>query len=494
MLIYSILHKQKDNLKFLNKSDENIDVIGTSIKELKKHNITPVMIKEAIDNTDNQYLKLKLTDIYTLYNKYEQEIMGKYIDEEDTLTLLAKNLQKTEMFKDTLIYIDEFVGYTAQEYEIIRELLKTAKQVNITVCTDTLNQTQNKESDIFFTNKETLARIIDIARQENIKIEQPVNLEALRRFKTEELIHLEQNLYNTKYIKYEKDVNNIKLFLATNQFSEIENTAKTIIKLVRDNNYKYKDIAIITKNIDTYANIVKAVFNKYKIPVYIDENKELSKNILVKYVLSVIEIFSKNWSYEAVFNYLKTGLVNIPIEDIFLLENYCIKYGIRSNKWYKEDWKIANTDEQLEKLNNLRKQIVEPLLAFKGKLERTKTAKDISKALYEFLITNEIYEVLLNKAQELEKIGEIDIASSYKTSWDTLMNVLDEVVLVLKDDKISFEEYAKNLKIGLQNSGLGSIPATCDQVIIGDVDRSRTHKVRAVFIIGLNDRNVSKYK
>lgn len=487
MLIYSILAKEKKNLSFLNKSDENVDIIGTSIKELKKHNITTDMLKEVIKNTKNEYLKLKLEDIYMLYNKYEENIANKYIDEEDSLTLLAKNLENTEMFKDTIIYIDEFVGFTAQEYEIIRRLLKCAKQVNITVCTDNLKQSINKGTDIFATNKETLKRLQNIAKEEKVNIEEAVKLDLSRRYKTNELLHLESNLYNINYRKYEKQPENIKLFLANNQFSEIENVAKTIINLVRDENYRYNDIAVITKNIDTYSNIIKAIMSKYEIPVYIDEKKELSKNILIKYILSVIEIFSKNWSYEAVFNYLKTGLTKIPIEDIFLLENYCIKYGIRSNKWYKEDWKIADTDEELKKLNDLRKQIVEPLLKFKEKLSTKKTVAEISNALYEFLIQNEVDELLIKKIEELESIGQLDLASSYKTSWNTLIEVFDEIILVLKDDKISFDEYAKTLKIGLQNSGLGGIPATCDQVIIGDVDRSRTHKVKACLIIGLND-------
>lgn len=400
---------------------------------------------------------------------------------------LLGNLDKTDMFKDSVIYIDEFVGYTEQEYEIIKGLMKYAKQVNITVCTDSLKKSTNKETDIFSTNKETISKIIDIAKEQNINIEQGVKLEELHRFKTRELQHLEKNIYNNKYEKYKEDTKNIELFLAKNQFSEVEMVAKNIIKFVRDEGYRYNDISVITKNIDSYSSIIKAVFSKYEIPVYIDEKKELSQNILVKFVLSVLEIFARNWSYEAVFNYLKTGLTAIEFNDIYLLENYALKYGIRGNKWYKEDFKIATTDEELTKLNELRIKIVEPLLAFKEKLGRTKTAVEISKALYEFLIENQVDKLLIQKIKELEDIGELEIANSYKTSWDIVIGVLDEIVLVLNEDKISFDEYSKILKIGLQNSGLGSIPTTCDQVIIGDVDRSRTHKVRAAFIIGLND-------
>lgn len=487
MLIHSILSTQSSSLKVLTKSDDNIELVNNSIKEFKKHNITVDKLNDVTIAVSDQYLKLKLEDMKVLYEKYQEEIANKYIDEEDVLSILAKNIDKTDMFKDAVIYIDEFVGYTEQEYEIIRKLLSLTKQVNITACIDKLDNTKNNETDIFSINKETVQRLIKIAKEENQTLEKPVQLTILKRFKTEELKHLENNLYNIKYSKYETEVKNIELFLAKNQFSEIENIAKKIVKLVRDDGYRYNDISIITKNIDTYSNITKAIFNKYDIPVYIDKKKELSQNILVKYVLSIVEIFAKNWSYEAVFNYLKTGFIGIKQDDLYMLENYCLKYGIRSSKWYKEDWKIAESSEELQKLNELRRTVVEPLLTFKEKLTRTKTSKEISKAIYEFLIDNNVNEILSDKAKELEDIGELELAGLYKTSWDILIDVLDEIVLVLNEDKITFEEYVKVLKVGLQNSGLGSIPMTFDQVIVGDVDRSRTHKVKAVFIIGLND-------
>ena len=425
--------------------------------------------------------------MYIMYKQYEEEIASKFIDEEDTLTILAESLDKTEMFKNSIIYIDEFVGYTKQEYDIIRKLLKQATQVNITACIDTLDNTKSKEQDLFIANKETIQKLIKIAKEEKINIENAVYLSQTKKYKTLELKHLEKNLYNIKYEKYSKDVENIELFLAKNQFTEIENIAKEIVKLVRDNGLRYKEISVITKTMDIYSKIIKAIFNKYDIPVYIDEKKDLSENILIKYVLSVIEIFSKNWSYEAVFNYLKTGLSGIDINDIFILENYCLKYGIRGSKWYKEPWKIAKNDDELKILNNLREKIVKPLLEFKDNLNRIKNAKEVTEKLYEFLIKNKIDEELINKANILEKNGEIALSNLYRSSWNTLINVLDEIVLVLNIDKISFEEYVKILKIGLQNSGLGSIPTTLDQVIVGDVERSRTHEVKVAFIIGLND-------
>ena len=311
--------------------------------------------------------------------------------------------------------------------------------------------------------------------------------EKLPRFHNKELLTLEKNMYKDELVKYEKETKNIELFLAKNPFSEVEQVANTITKLVANENYRYRDISVITKNIDQYASLISAIFARYNIPVFIDQKKEFSQNILVKYILAFIEILAKNWSYEAVFNFLKTGLNSFSNEEIFLLENYCVSYGIKGSKWYKEDWKIAKSDEELEKLNEIRRKIVEPLLEFKNELNRTKTAKDIGMALYQFLDENEIYEKLQQKAENLRKVGNIELSNIYEATWDAVIDIIEELAVVLPDEVISFEEYTKLLKIGLGTSGLGTIPASVDQVMIADVERSRTHKVKTAFIIGAND-------
>ena len=302
---------------------------------------------------------------------------------------------------------------------------------------------------------------------------------------------MERNLYAIPYKKYEEKPENIKLFLANNQYSEIENVAINIVKLVRNENYRYKDIAVITKGLDVYSNLVKVVFNKYQIPVFIDEKKDLSQNIIVKYILSILEIFARNWSYESVLNYVKTGFLDISKQEIFMLENYCQKWGIKNNKWYKSEWNFKDEDdtnrEQIERIREMRRMIVNPLLEFKDSLSGANNVKNITMNLYDFLIKNEIDKKFENKIEELKLAGQTEFATQYETSWKIIMNVLDEIVLVFGDEKVSFDKYMQILKTGLASSDLGKIPGTQDQVIIGDIDRSRSHKVKAIFIIGLND-------
>ena len=489
MLIYNILSEQKSNLKFIGKSQENVELIGTQLTEFKKHGITVENLKNAVENTENKYLQAKLNDMLCVYKNYEEEIENEYIDENDNLSILAENLDLVHDFDHTDIYIDEFVGFTHQEYEIIRKLMKKANTINITVCTDDVNSSDNPDTDVFYSNKQTLDKLYYIAKQENIEIEKPVYLKEEYRFKTSELKHLEENIYAFPYHKYLEKVENLALFLGKNQYSEIEHVAETIVKLVRDKGYRYNDIAVITKDLDGYSNLCKAIFAKFDIPVFIDEKKDLSQNILVKYLLAVINIFAKSWSSESIFEYIKTGLsCDIEDDDIYEIENYALRWGIKGAKWFQGEWHFYDeSEEEQKKILHIRQKIIEPLLKFRKNLANSKDVREITTKLYSFLVENNIASKIENKMKQLEEAGEVEKAKEYETSYKLVMEVFDEIVLVLGNKKVSFEKYADILKIGLGNAGLGRIPSTQDQVTVGDVDRSRSHKVKAVFIIGLND-------
>ena len=492
MLIYDILSKNKKSLKFLGKSDENIDIIGTQITEFKKHGITIDALEKTKEDIDDKYLKCKMEDMLIVFDKFQTAISNRFIDETDRLTLLSEKIEEVSEFENSIIYIDEFVGFTKQEYEIIRKLLKITKQVNIAICTDNLELDKLPDTDIFYTNKITAHKILDLATSEKIKIEDSILVENKNnRFKSEELKFIEKNLYNIPLKKYNEDIKNISLFLANNRYSEMEYVASCITKLVRDEGYRYKDISVITKNLDVYSNLCKAIFNEYNIPVFIDEKKDLNNNILVQYILCVLEIFAKNWSHESVFNYIKLGFIEIDEIELYELESFCLKWGIKQNKWYMGDWKFGDNSEEnikiLKRMNELRHSIVDPLLDLKNEINKNRNVLEISKMLYNFLIKNEIDKKLEAKVKKLEENNMHEIAIQYKNSWKLLISILDEIVLIFGEEKITFEQYKQILLIGFKNSNLGIIPMTEDQVIIGDIDRSKSHKVKAIFIIGLND-------
>ncbi len=476
-IIYDAIINNQEDLKFLGKSQENIDTILTQITEFKKHNITIDKLEKQKDSTEDIYLKSKLNDMLIMYKSLENKIQDKFLDENDLLTMLAENIEQSHLFDNAIFYIDEFAGFTKQEYLVISKLDKIAKELYITVCTDDLRITKEPEQDVFYDNKQTiqsLCQIFDIDKDNQIKLSNKY------RFKSKELYHLEENLFAVPYKIYNEEIKDIKLNCLDNKYEEIENVANNIIKLIRDNGYRYKDIAVICNDIESYSSLCKAIFSEYEIPVFIDTKKDITQNLLIKYVLSIFDIFTKNWSYEAVFNYIKTGFLSI--ERIYELENYCLKWGIKGKKWYSNPWnyeKIENNDVDIN-FNEEQNLIINPLLQLKEKLSEEKTADKISIEIYNF-IENQISFFLSNQTNK-QKFND----NMYE-AWQIVCEVLEEIANIFKDKKISFDHYSKILKIGLLSKELGQIPQTQDKVIVGDVNRSRTHKVKAVFIIGVND-------
>ena len=485
MIIYDVLEKLKGQLNFLRSSDKNLDLVFRMITEFKKHNINITMINEVIENLDNKYLELKLKDAYELLNGYQKRIKENYIDESDSLELLYENIEKVSFFDDSIIYIDEFAGFTPNEYMIIEKLCLVAKEINVTICTDSLEKIDNIDESIFYFNKITAEKLLKIAKRMGCYIEK-IDLGDSKRFKSNELFVLEKNIYSSLYNDESERTKDISLFIAKNVSSECEYVAEQILKLVKDEEYRYRDIAIVSGNMELYSADLKVIFQKYNIPVFIDEKKDISNNILMKFMISLLNIFTNNFSYDSVFSYIKAGVLNISNDEIYLLENYVNKWGIRGNKWYS-DFVFEEKNELQNQINEIRKRIVIPILEFKNSLIGQKTAEEITKNLFDFIYNNDIQKNILIKAQELENIGEIEAAEEYRAGIRIFFDVLDEIYMIFGNEKMSFERYNKILQIGIAQSEFGRIPTSFDQVLFGDIDRSKTKEIKILFMIGLND-------
>ena len=190
MLIYEILLEQKNKFNFIGKSNENVELISTQITEFKKHGISVENLQNITENTKDMYLKLKMQDMQAIYDIYEQSLKNNYIDENDILTILSEKLVKSNLFDGTTIILDEFAGFTKQEYNIIKILLNKAKNIIVTICTDSLNESENKETDIFYANKQTWFKLLDVCKENGIKIGKQINMGETKRFR-------EKCLFNT---------------------------------------------------------------------------------------------------------------------------------------------------------------------------------------------------------------------------------------------------------------------------------------------------------
>ena len=479
MLIFDLISKEKANLNFLGKSMQNVDVVDRLFTELKKHDVS----KESLDKLEieDKYFSLKLNDIKLLYEDYNNRISEKLLDENDALSILCDEFDKTNMFDNVDIYIDDFLGFTKQEYRVFEKIASKANSITVCVPTDTLFMNKEKENDIFYFNKKFANKLLEIVASLNGDVS-TICLEEPYRFKSEELKFLEKNFESNKE-KYEKAPKDIKLFLANNPYTELAYVADNIYKLVKEEGYSYNEIGIISENVESYSEDAKALFPKYNIPLFIDEKKQLNQNLLIRYIISLIDIFVKNFSYDSVFNFLKIGLSDYSPEELYYFENYCQKWGIRNNK-FKKEFTYEEESQNQQMFEAMRKEIIDPLIAFKEKVDSNKTYSQISKAIYEFLDENEIIEKLDKKLKEYDNY---ELFLEYNTTYSLLNKVFDEMDVIFKDEKTTFEKYKDTFLVGIGTSELGKIPSTQEQVIFGDTDRTRNSKIRALFIVGAND-------
>jgi len=507
MIIYRILDKMRDSFQVFFKSADRqgfVKTLSALITEFKRYNITPEDLEKAGQGLkEDDPLKNKLMELNSIYADFEKTLAERYRDADDDLTLAAEKLAFTTLYDGAEIWIDGFAGFTPQEYKVIGRLLQKAERVHISFCTDYLEGEEVlKGTDIFSPVKTAYRKLVKIARENGVKIEPPVRQyhEPLPRFReSPELSHLECYFNAYPYKTYQEQTGDLSLFSAVNIFSEIEAAARDIIRLCRDRGMRYRDIALVTRNLAGYEKLIEVIFAEYGIPCFIDRKVDITNHPLIRLILSMLDIFNENWSYEAVFRYLKTGLTGIDQGSIDRLENYVLACGIRGSRWTDEqDWKMSSDlipDEKslkaqsqlLEGINQIRHLVSAPLLEFRKKTKGRKKASEFCGSLYEFLCTLGVPERIENSIERFRKSGNLNLANEYSQVWNIVMEVFDQTVEVMGDETFGIERFTKTLKIGFGEYKIGLIPASLDQVLVGSVERSKSHEIKALYILGAND-------
>lgn len=503
MVIYKVLEENKEKLKVYSKASRQqgfVKKISEAITEFKRFDVTPFQLIDASEKIEKLGLKEKLEDLALIYSSFEEVLHKNYIDEEDELDLLSKKLEKSLQFEGAEFWIDGFTGFTPKQYKVIEKLLKKASRVSVTLTLDPSIDSIDP-THLFYTTKKTEEKLIKICETNGISVEEPVNLNKgiPKRFEhNKELAFLEKNFFSHPYEIYNEETKNISIFKATNMYSEVEEVARDIARLIRDEHMRYSDIVVATKDLKRYYKLVKAIFSHYGIPHFIDLKINITNNPIIVYVISIFEIYLKNWSYESVFRYLKTGFTGIDKEEINLLENYVLANGIKGNKW-KERWEYRidyKTDSLLmeerekqiiNKVNEVRERVYLPLEKFYTRFSHSKNVKEACEVLYDFLVENKLPEKIEKFIEEFKNRGEFDTANQYAQIWDIVVDVLDQMVEVLGEEKISLEQFARLISIGFDEYQIASIPPALDEVLVTSVDRMKSHNSKVLYLLGAND-------
>ena len=80
----------------------------------------------------------------------------------------------------------------------------------------------------------------------------------------------------------------------------------------------------------------------------------------------------------------------------------------------------------------------------------------------------------------------------YAQIYGIVMNLLDKMVSILGEETVSAEEYRQLLETGMGQAKVALIPPGIDQVLVGDMERTRLKDIRALFFVGVNEGCIPK--
>ncbi len=499
LLLRRAASKHKDELSVLKGLIDRqgyIESVKATISEFMQYSIAPEDVdKMAAGAADKPHLQKKLNDINILYKGFNEELAESYITKEERLTFLARNLYKSELIKNSVVVFDGFTGFTPIQEEVIRELIRNSLDVIVTLTfKDTKDINSAENNHVCSLSVKTYDRLKKLAKDICDVEEKVITRDGENRFANEELKDLEQKIFTPGATGDSKEeCKNVQVVNALNITTECRETARRIMELTK-NGYRYRDIAIVTGNQDSYADVIAEIFDRYGIPYYLDRNKDVLVNPLITLIRSVFKIIINDYDYRDVVDLLRSDLTNVDLEKADKLDNYLLAKAVMGKEEYINEFVWATSevyDEyHLREINKARNRLMKDLGLFREvKCDDKKTTAEWTSLLYDFLVQIKAEEKMQKKSDILLEKGEADKAKVYSSIYGFVCQLLDRVYDIFKEP-LSAEEYYEILEAGFGEIHIGMLPQNVDVVIVGDLIRSRLSKVKALFMLGADDGNI----
>lgn len=494
----SLLHKQG-----------YIHEVKSAISEFMQYGISTQDMDKLIASAEKRgALAMKLRDLKTLYRGFQDYIRDHFITTEETLDVLRRSLVKSKILPDSVVVFDGFTGFTPIQNRLIQELMRVCEETIVTV---TIGEEEDPyqmdgEQKLFHLSKKTVADLVKLAAEAEVTRGEDVFVKGGPNRFTEApaLCYLEQNLFRYQYEPYTEKQHEIHMFEALSPREEVHQTALYIRKLIREEGLTYRDIAVVIGDLEGYASYVETEFGQLEIPCFLDRTRGIVLNPMIEYIKSVLQLYIRDFSYDTVFHFLRSGMADISREEIDELENYVIRTGARGYRTYsrlftrkteemqqgsgQEDTERA--EEALERLNRIRQQFADTVEIL-HMAPRAKAGEYVDH-LYDFLEQNQVQQKLLNYQQQFEQEGDLAKAREYAQIYRLVMDLLDQIYELLGEEEISLQEFADILEAGFGEITVGTIPQNVDRIVVGDMERTRLKQVKVLFFLGVNDGNIPK--
>ena len=541
MILKKVLAGCMDELSYFGKNVKKsgyVQEIKSFLSELYQYNISGETLDEMIAAVkDRPLLVRKLQDMKLIYNRFSEYLEKNYITSEEVMNVLAQVTEESALLRDSIICLDGFTGFTPTQYEFLRTLFRTAKKVYITITMDKRESILNPgaKHGLFYMSRKTIFRLRKIAEEYGIEVceeiwtgqkkeetrfyhvckgnpEEQMELagqeSTVKKSSTEKKVKdeksyaegiafLEKELFRFP-MKQKKGIpKDISIHILENPEKEMAFVIEKIRTLLYEEKCRYRDIAVVTGDLKTYGMIAKDAFLKAGIPCFVDQKKGIEEHPFVDYIVSVIEIFLSNFRMEKVMQFQKNMFSSADKEQSDLLDNFLRASGILGYKKWHEIWNgeiLSGQMEQKEKdkfhlyLDTIRVEFLDQVEELYEKIGRGKhTVREYAEAFCEWMEQEDCFRKIEKQVKIFEEQDEKELAWEYRQIYEIVLGVFDKLVELLGTEQMNLKEFREILCTGFSEARIGLIPPGIDQVLIGDMNRSRLAHIKHLFFIGVND-------
>ena len=439
----------------------------------------------------------KLSDLALILEAYDAVVSNGRADPADRLTLLASQIENGDMDSRSRVYVDGFIDFTHQEYEILRAMLH--RGVNLTVCLTVDSMTG--ENEIFELSRRAGRALINCARElgqdaEIVRMEGGEGKQDALRF-------FADNMFSYSDAVWGGEDAPIRLYRTESMAAECEQAAALCLELVREKGCRWRDIAVAVRGFEDYRATLESVFRHYAVPLFTAGKSDMMSRPLPAMIECAYEIVQGGWAVDDMISYLRTGLAGLSEAECDELESYIFKWQIRGSAWQRRgNWRqhpdgygneyTEETEEKLRRINDLRRRVAKPLTEFAKAAGEAETASSQAKALAALFAALKLPETLSRRAEELTALGREKTAAEYRQLWDITVSALEQCDAILGDTALDSEEFSRLFRMMLSRYDIGTIPVSLDRVSAGDFDRNRRRNIKHLIVLGASEQRLPR--
>lgn len=457
---------------------------------------------------DAEVLRAKLHDLRMLQKAYSDYVGGHHLEEGRRMAQVLRSISDSTRFRGSTVYVDEFSKFNEFERRVLARLARICGRMEITLLMDGESRVvrdraaRPDELSLFHCPEETYRRLMQAFGDEGVVVEKPLVLREAHRFASGGLRAVERGMFGEGVSACDAGAREIELVEAPDRRCEVSDAARTIKRYVREG-LRLREIAVLVRQWEPYHDLISAAFREHGIRCFIDRRRSMGHHPLLQFVRSVLAIAEHDWPHEAVMMLIKSGLGLLSSDEADRLENYVLEHHLRGGVWARQEpWTFsrampsspdeeepAEPDESAQ-MDALRRRLAENIAPFVGafaQADATLSIRQIVTEVFGLFGRFRVRETLEGWIDGARGAGEHEQASEHEQAWSELVELLGQVVELLGREAVTLGGFHEILESGLASFDLALTPPTVDEVLVGQIDRTRTPEVKAVLLLGMNE-------